>query len=176
MTASTFPRMLKQPSRRSWVLFAAVVLFVLAGAAAHPAVAESFEDRWSIIPKANAAPLPPTTQQPIEPAAETASQAINPRYAKKRMFAGKASFYSYTRGKTASGAKYNRNAMTAAHRHLPFGTRLRVTDIATKKAVIVVVTDRGPFIGNRILDLSLGAARTLGITQRGIANVRVEIL
>jgi rare lipoprotein A len=66
--------------------------------------------------------------------------------------------------------------MTAAHRSLPFGTKLRVTDLATNKAVTVLVTDRGPWIRGRVLDLSLAAARNLGITERGLANVRAEIL
>ena len=66
--------------------------------------------------------------------------------------------------------------MTAAHRTLPFGTTVRVIDLASTKAVVVKIVDRGPWIRGRILDLSLGAARTLGITDRGVARVRVEVL
>jgi rare lipoprotein A len=66
--------------------------------------------------------------------------------------------------------------MTAAHRTLPFGTRVRVTDLASTKSVIVRIVDRGPWIRDRVLDLSLGAARTLGITERGVAQVRIEVL
>jgi rare lipoprotein A len=66
--------------------------------------------------------------------------------------------------------------MIAAHRTLPFGTRVRVIDIASTKSVVVKIVDRGPWIRDRILDLSLGAARTLGITDRGVAQVRVEVL
>lgn len=66
--------------------------------------------------------------------------------------------------------------MTAAHRSLPFGTRVRVIDLASTKSVIVRIVDRGPWIRDRVLDLSLGAARTLGITDRGVAQVRVEVL
>ena len=76
----------------------------------------------------------------------------------------------------ASGATFNRDAMTAAHRSLPFGTRVRVTDPASTKSVVVRITDRGPRIRQRVLDLSFGAARTLGITNRGVAKVRVEVL
>ena len=65
---------------------------------------------------------------------------------------------------------------TAAHRSLPFGTRVRVTDLATNRSVVVVITDRGPRVRDRVLDLSLGAARSLGITDRGVAQVRVEVL
>ena len=66
--------------------------------------------------------------------------------------------------------------MTAAHRTLPFGTRVRVTDLASTKSVIVRIVDRGPWIRDRVLDLSLGPARTLGITERGVAQVRIEVL
>src|SRR6516225_12312576 len=93
-----------------------------------------------------------------------------------RVFSGKASYYSYQTGKTASGSSFNRNLPTAAHRSLPFGTRVRVTDLATNRSVVVVITDRGPRVRGRVLDLSLGAARSLGITDRGVAQVRVEVL
>ena len=66
--------------------------------------------------------------------------------------------------------------MTAAHRSLPCGTTVRVTDLASTRSVIVRIIDRGPWIHDRVLDLSLGAARTLGITDRGVATVRVEVL
>jgi len=66
--------------------------------------------------------------------------------------------------------------MIAAHRSLPFGTRVRVTDPASTQSVIVRIVDRGPWIRDRVLDLSLGAARTLGITERGVAQVRIEVL
>jgi rare lipoprotein A len=93
-----------------------------------------------------------------------------------RVFSGKASYYSYQTGKTASGSSFNRNLPTAAHRSLPFGTRVRVTDLATNRSVVVVITDRGPRPRDRVLDLSLGAARSLGITDRGVTQVRVEVL
>jgi rare lipoprotein A len=93
-----------------------------------------------------------------------------------RVFSGKASYYSYQTGKTASGSSFNRNLPTAAHRSLPFGTRVRVTDLATNRSVVVVITDRGPRVRDRVLDLSLGAARSLGITDRGVAQVRVEVI
>jgi rare lipoprotein A len=88
---------------------------------------------------------------------------------------GMASFYAYTGGKTASGAPYRRHELTAASRTLPFGTRLRVTDLKTKKSVEVTVTDRGPASRHLILD-SLGAAQQLGIASRGIIQVRAEII
>ena len=87
-----------------------------------------------------------------------------------------ASFYSYSAGKTASGSLFNREASTAAHRSLPFGTKVRVTNVANNKSVVVTITDRGPHKRGRVLDLSLHAARTLGITDRGVAEVRAEVL
>jgi rare lipoprotein A len=155
------------------------------GTSVNSAAAQDFNDRWTIIPKAQAEPAPEApdqTQQnsPDQPATEQqlVERSVNrlaPRSA-NRIFSGKASFYSYAKGKTASGATFNRDAMTAAHRSLPFGTRVRVTDPASTKSVVVRIVDRGPWIRDRVLDLSLGAARTLGITDRGVARVRVEVL
>jgi rare lipoprotein A (peptidoglycan hydrolase) len=151
------------------------------------AAQDLFNERWSIIPKAHAEPAPaapdqtkqnapaqaPIGEQPT-PSPRDRDQAAARSY--NRIFSGKASFYSYSKGKTASGATFDREAMTAAHRTLPFGTRVRVIDLASTKSVVVKIVDRGPWIRGRILDLSLGAARTLGITDRGVAQVRVEVL
>jgi rare lipoprotein A len=65
---------------------------------------------------------------------------------------------------------------TAAHRSLPFGTKVRVTNLANQKSVVVVINDRGPRVRGRVLDLSLAAARSLGMTDRGVADVRGEVL
>lgn len=91
---------------------------------------------------------------------------------------GKASFYdlALTGRKTASGEIYNPRAMTAAHRTLPFGTWVRVTELSTKKSVVVRINDRGPFIQGRIIDLSNEAARRLGILNKGITDVKIEVL
>jgi rare lipoprotein A len=66
--------------------------------------------------------------------------------------------------------------MTAAHRTLPFGSRLRVTNLANQRSVLVTVNDRGPFSGGRILDLSAGAANVIGMRQSGVARVHIERL
>ena len=89
---------------------------------------------------------------------------------------GQASWYGrqFHGRKTASGERYNMNGLTAAHRYLPFGTKLKVTCKQTGKSVIVRVNDRGPFHGNRVLDLSKGAAQQLGLTQRGVGSVKIE--
>jgi len=90
-------------------------------------------------------------------------------------FAGKASFYGNESGsKTASGQRFNQNAMTAAHRSLPFGTKLRVT--YRGQSVVVTVNDRGPFIKGRVLDLSKGAARAIGLTGAGVGHVTAEVI
>lgn len=78
---------------------------------------------------------------------------------------GMASWYGpgFQGRKTASGERFNTNALTAAHRHLPFGTRVRVTNNSTGRSVIVRINDRGPFHGNRIIDLSKSAASAIGM-------------
>ncbi|WEJ33230.1 MULTISPECIES: septal ring lytic transglycosylase RlpA family protein [unclassified Devosia] len=76
--------------------------------------------------------------------------------------------------KAASGETFNENAMTAAHRSLPFGTKLRVTDQNSGKSIQVVINDRGPFHGKRIIDLSKAAASELGFRNRGVTSVCIE--
>ena len=91
---------------------------------------------------------------------------------------GIASWYGgYFHGRrTANGERYNQNAMTAAHKHLPFGTRVRVVNLANGRSTIVRINDRGPFIRGRIIDLSSAAAGEIGLRSRGIGRVRVEVL
>jgi len=90
-------------------------------------------------------------------------------------FSGMASFYGNESGsKTASGQRFNQNAMTCAHRSLPFGTKLRVTHGGN--SVVVTVNDRGPFVRGRVLDLSTGAARAIGLTGAGVGRVTAEVV
>jgi rare lipoprotein A len=91
---------------------------------------------------------------------------------------GLASYYAeeFQGRPTASGARYDMNALTCAHPSAPFGSRLRVTDLESGRSVVVTVTDRGPFSKGRIVDVSLAAARRLGMVQRGVTRVRVERL
>ncbi len=77
---------------------------------------------------------------------------------------------------TASGEPFDMNRLTAAHRTLPFGTRIRVINEANGKSVLVRVNDRGPFAGKRVIDLSRKAAQAIGIVQRGVARVKIEVL
>lgn len=89
-----------------------------------------------------------------------------------------ASWYgpSHDGARTANGERFNMNAMSAAHRTLAFGTIVRVTNLENNRSVRVRINDRGPHVANRILDLSAAAARSLGITQQGVARVRLEVL
>jgi rare lipoprotein A len=88
---------------------------------------------------------------------------------------GLASFY--TEGtQTASGEKFDTHELTAAHRTLPFGTRLRVTNVATGQSVTVRVNDRGPFVHGRVVDVSYAAAETLGMVGGGVAKVKLDVV
>lgn len=92
-----------------------------------------------------------------------------------RSFSGMASFYGNESGhRTASGQRFNQEAMTAAHRSLPFGTKLRVTHGG--RSVVVTINDRGPFVRGRVLDLSTGAARAIGLTGAGVGRVVAEVV
>ena len=129
------------------------LLFVAVGAASLAACAQS-----SVV----------TQQSPSQEHHRTTSVATNRHY-------GVASFY--TEGtQTANGERFDTNKLTAAHRTLPFGTRLRVTNVATGRSVTVRVNDRGPFIPGRVVDVSHSAAETLGIVGRGIAKVKLDVV
>ncbi|RIJ37529.1 septal ring lytic transglycosylase RlpA family protein [Pontibacter oryzae] len=91
---------------------------------------------------------------------------------------GEASWYGsrYHGRKTSSGERYNKNDMTAAHKTLPFGTKVKVTNLDNNESVIVRINDRGPFVGDRIIDVSEAAARKLEFHAQGVGNVRIEVL
>jgi rare lipoprotein A len=104
-----------------------------------------------------------------------ANAAIAPSTGSGRSFSGMASYYGNESGsKTASGQRFNQNALTAAHRSLPFGTKLRVTHGG--RSVVVTINDRGPFIRGRVLDLSTAAARAVGLTSAGVGRVTAEVI
>jgi len=104
-----------------------------------------------------------------------ANGSMGSSFSSGRSFSGMASFYGNESGsKTASGQRFNQNAMTCAHRSLPFGTRLRVTH--GDRSVVVTVNDRGPFVRGRVLDLSTGAARAVGLTGAGVGRITAEII
>jgi rare lipoprotein A len=88
---------------------------------------------------------------------------------------GVASFYSED-SQTASGEKFDKNELTAAHPTLPFGTKLRVTDVNSGRSVTVRVNDRGPYVRGRVVDVSHAAAEELGMVGKGLTNVRLDVL
>ena len=106
--------------------------------------------------------LPEPTPPPVEGGVQT----------------GEASWYGpgFHGRRTASGERYDQDALTAAHRTLPFGTRVRVTRVATGQHVIVRINDRGPWFDDRVIDLSRAAGTALGLMRPGIAPVRLEIV
>lgn len=91
---------------------------------------------------------------------------------------GMASWYGadFQGMETASGPPFDMNAMTCAHRKLPLGTRIRVTDLMNLRSAVLKVNDRGPFVGNRVLDVSRAAAKCLGFLGAGLAPVRIEVV
>ncbi|MGB8478045.1 MAG: septal ring lytic transglycosylase RlpA family protein [Acidobacteriaceae bacterium] len=124
-----------------------------------------------------AAPPPPPTEQappspfPTQPSPETTSPVLHSEI-------GIASWYGapYHNAREADGQIYNQNAMTAAHRTLPMGTVVRVTNLSTRQSVVVTIADRGPFVPGRILDLSRAAALKIGVWRTGTARVRIDVL
>jgi len=95
-----------------------------------------------------------------------------------RVFIGKASWYGPNfHGKlTASGEIFDQNALTAAHRELPFGTKVLVTNLKNGKSTVVTINDRGPYVKGRHIDLSKAAAKKLGMIEAGVVDVMMEIL
>ena len=136
---------------RAFRLPLVLVLTSLAGCASQPAPSPL--------------PAPALSQQPSAP---------EPSFTQT----GFASFYGRAHdGKvTASGESFNPEDLTAAHRTLALGSRVRVTNLENGEAVTVKITDRGPFVRGRIIDLSLAAARALGMTEKGVTRVRLEAL
>lgn len=99
-------------------------------------------------------------------------------FAQKKGSYGIASYYSdkFHGKRTANGEHYNKNELTAAHPYLPFNTRIKVTDVNSKKSVVVRINDRGPHIKGRALDMSRAAANKIGLLKKGKAKVKIEVL
>ena len=123
-----------------------------------------------------APPAAPKTAIGVQPAPSAAPKKP-PTVAAKLPQTGEASWYgAQHHGKqTASGTIFDQAELTAAHPSLPFGSRIKVTNLANGKSVVVEITDRGPFAGDRIIDLSQAAAKVLEMIDSGTANVRLEL-
>lgn len=95
-----------------------------------------------------------------------------------RVIEGTASWYGpgFFGNRTANGEVYRPGTLTAAHRSLPFGTMVRVTNLNNGRSTVVRINDRGPFVGNRVIDLGHGAAQQVGLVSSGVAPVRLEVL
>lgn len=133
---------------------------------------------------AKSQPVPPpptiTAPQPAPPSeASTTPTPSSPRKAKPiYVETGMASWYGppYHNRRGANGEIYNEHAMTAAHRTLPLNSMVRVTNLTTGRSAMVRITDRGPFVGDRVVDLSLAAAKAVDVWQAGTAEVKLEVL
>lgn len=111
----------------------------------------------------------------------TTNEAAKPKTSEPKVVKvlhGKASYYygRWIGRKTANGEIYRRHDVTAAHKTLPFNTKVRVTNLRNGKSVIVRINNRGPYIKGRILDLSLVAAQKIGMTKAGVVPVKAEVL
>jgi rare lipoprotein A len=113
---------------------------------------------------------------PVEPQPVPAVMAAPKSKKAGHKLSGLASFYRLTGYKTANGETFDPNLLTAAHRTLPFGTKLRVTNVNTGKSVVVRVNDRGPFIPGREIDLSYSAAESLGMIEQGVSKVQMTVV
>jgi len=107
-----------------------------------------------------------------------ATKASRPTAAPGTRIVGFASWYGerHQGRATASGEVFDMNKLTAAHRTMPFGTRLRVTNLENGRSVVVRVNDRGPWVNDRVLDVSRAAARTLGMTGDGVTRIEIVVL
>ena len=129
-------------------------------------------------------PLAPEPVQAVAPKAPVVVQppvVAPPKPAKTLVVStstGEASWYGpgFFGNRTANGEVFRPGTMTAAHRTLPFGTKVKVTNLRNGKETIVRINDRGPFSGHRVIDIAHGAAQHLGLVSSGIAQVRLEVL
>jgi rare lipoprotein A len=118
------------------------------------------------------APAPMTAPAPAPAPAAAATTAI------ADVYEGKVAYYGskFNGRKTASGERFDANALTMAHKSLPFGTRVKVTNLANKRSVVVRVNDRGPARGDRVGDLSQAAAKRIGATRGGVIDAKLEVV
>jgi rare lipoprotein A len=151
------------------VLVTIVFVAVLAACAQQPPAPEA-----PATPPAPAAPPPPAPPKVAPPPAPPAPKPGEAHFTQR----GRVSLYGkgFDGKKTASGAPFDPDALTMAHRTLPFGTLVRVTNLENQRSVDVTVNDRGPFVAGRIADVSLAAARKLGMVDDGVIDAQLEVI
>jgi peptidoglycan lytic transglycosylase len=164
------------PARKALRLFAVVIGAASLAACAQSSVvserSQALASRQASIEPIRAAASPARTRVAV---ARTPDASRKKAGDIKIASQGLASFYSEGQ-QTASGEKFDGRELTAAHPTLPFGTRLRVTDLKTGRSVTVRVNDRGPYVPGRIVDVSYSAAQSLGMVGKGVANVRLDVV
>lgn len=163
-------------------ILASVVLFPLlaAGPASanwkHAVFGDQTQPSITLAPRRTYRQSATATSRGNRRKASTKPRDSTERYASRGgSLSGLASYY-WQPQRVASGGWFNPNALTAAHKTLPFGTRVRVTNLRNGRSVVVRINDRGPYIRGRIIDLSRRAATVVGMTQSGVVPVRVDIL
>ena len=161
---------------------------LLSGSALVPAIAESSLAATSndVVATAVSSPEPQGTTPAVAIREVDVKQAPPTRIAPAPKPAprvlhsskGEASWYGpgFFGNRTANGEVFRPGTLTAAHRTLPFGTKVRVTNLWNGRTAVVRINDRGPFHGNRVIDIAHGAAQSLGLTASGVAQVRLEVL
>ena len=173
--------------RRS--LFLGASALTLSATSLVPALSEPVSVQGPLLASASSAPIQVAVRElDAAPAAEPLSQPVAPpvRLAPvpspapriASVSQGTASWYGpgFFGNRTANGEVFRPGTLTAAHRTLPFGTRVRVTNLNNGRSTIVRINDRGPFHGSRVIDLAHGAAHALGVASSGLAPVRLEVL
>lgn len=175
-------------------VFAGAAIVLIGALSAGPASAESWTDGFSHLVRrdgsiiggsdraegrrsppgrSNLGAITADDDEPAERNTRRSRQARTPSYSGGH--SGIASYY-WQRQRVASGGWFNPSAMTAAHKTLPFGTKVRVTNVNNGRSAVVTINDRGPFVAGRIIDLSKAAASAVGMIGSGLARVRMEIL
>ena len=180
--ASRLKARLKASRRRAAVVTSAALLsagsFATLAPGSEPEAALPRVPMVTVSSPATKVDLPPSTLLPADTVEVPVTPVSEAEAAGTFLAEGRASFYGreLAGNRTASGERFDPSDLTAAHRTLPFGSRVRVTNLRNEKSVIVRVNDRGPFHRSRIIDISRAAADEIGMTRRGTATVRLELL
>lgn len=181
--------------QRSWSLTALIAGIAVSGVALYPVIASDFEEfdfvdpLDLVLPAEEATAVEPSAPASLELETSVAEPVVPVPVAPPEppkpvgpvvvsTHSGEASWYGpgFYGNRTANGEVFRRGTMTAAHRTLPFGTKVRVTNLWNGRRAVVRINDRGPFIGHRVIDLGHGAAQELGLTSSGVAQVKLEVL